>query len=61
MGQTAAQLNAELVTRLRAECKQHRIPLDRFDADFIVGLMMEWLRQKDAALTGDGIKLIRRH
>jgi hypothetical protein len=33
---------------------------DRYDADFITSVLMEWLAKNDSALTGGGVKRFRR-
>lgn len=32
----------------------------RYDADYLVGAVMEWLAKEDAALTGRGVRKFRR-
>jgi hypothetical protein len=46
----------DLTNHLRAQLKKQGIFMDKYDPDFIMGVLMEWLRTNDAALTSAGVR-----
>lgn len=60
MSSRARNLTKALFDKVTYECKKTGIPLDTYDGDFILGVMLAWLDTNDAALTSDGVKRFRR-
>lgn len=55
----AAKLAAQLTYRIGAEAKKVGVYFDRYDPDFILGVIMAWLGERDLALTANGLRRIR--
>lgn len=55
----ARNLTGAFVDKIARECRRQEIPLATFDADFILGVMMEWLSVNHAALTARGVRRFR--
>lgn len=56
----AHNLTRALFDKVKYECQKQGIPLDTYDGDFIMAVMLEWLEANDAALTKSGVKRFRR-
>lgn len=56
----ARNLTGALVDKIRYECRRGEIALDTYDADYILGVMTQWLAENDAALTSKGVRRFRR-
>lgn len=52
-----AQVGYELLRHhIGEECRKLKVDgTDTFDADFLLGLIMEWLEKHDAVLTKEGV------
>lgn len=55
----ARNLTGAFVDKIASECRRQEIPLDTYDADFVLGVMMQWLDANNAALTGRGVRRFR--
>lgn len=55
-----ARLQQELKMEMERHAKLAGLFLDKYDADFYLGVIMGWLREKDAALTSSGVRRFRR-
>lgn len=55
----AAQRHVELCNRLKVEAKAAGVTLDKFDPDFIIGVVQNFLGEKNCAMTPNGIKSLR--
>lgn len=56
----AKNLTGALMDYVRDHAKKGGVVLDRYDADYIIGIQMEWLEKNDAALTKTGVRRFRR-
>lgn len=55
----ASRLYTDLRDHLTIECRKHGIAGDVYDADFILGTLMEWLGEHNVALMESGVRTIR--
>ena len=54
------RLYDQLQRQLAMELKKQGLTPDKYDSDFILGVIIHWLGQNGAALTGSGVRRFRR-
>lgn len=55
-----ARLQQQLTNRMHERARAVGMVPDRYDPDFFLGVIIEWLAENDAALTGTGVRRFRR-
>lgn len=53
-------LDQKLITHIKHRAKTAGVHLDTYDADWFVGVAMQFLDQEDAALTSKGVRRFKR-
>ena len=52
--------NTLLINHIFVRAKDAGVPWDTYHADYLLGVITDWLDQHDAVLTGRGVKKVSR-